>query len=47
MLDPLLFLGLDMEMRHMGFVFFLRMFQDKCNSNRDYLQCNRSRLITM
>jgi len=28
-----------------GFVFFLRMFQDKCNRdcNRDYLQCNRNR----
>jgi len=49
MLDPSLFLGRDTEMRHMGFVFFLRMFQDKCNSdcNRDYLQCHRSRLLTM
>jgi len=30
----------------MGFVFFLRMFQDKCNRdcNRDYFQCNRNRL---
>ena len=30
----------------MGFVFFLRIFQDKCNRdcNRDYFQCNRNRL---
>jgi len=29
----------------MGFVFFLRMLQDKCkrDCNRDYLQCNRDR----
>ena len=29
-----------------GFVFFLRMFQDICNRdcNCDYFQCNRSRL---
>jgi len=28
-----------------GFVFFLRMSQDKCNRNcnRDYFQCNRNR----
>jgi len=28
----------------MGFVFSLRMFQDKCNldCNRDYFQCNRN-----
>jgi len=28
----------------MGFVFFLRMFPDKCNRdcNRDYFQCNRN-----
>jgi len=28
-----------------GFVFFLRMFQDKCNRdcNCDYLQCDRNR----
>jgi len=30
----------------MGFVFFLRMSQDKCNAdcNRDCFQCNRNRL---
>ena len=29
-----------------GFVFVLKMFQDKCNRdcNRDYFQCNRNRL---
>jgi len=34
------------ETTQMGFVFFLRMFQDKCNRgcNRDYFQCNRNRL---
>jgi len=30
----------------MGFVFILKMFQDKCNRDcsRDYFQCNRNRL---
>jgi len=30
----------------MGFIFFLRMFEDKrnCDCNRDYLQSNRDRL---
>jgi len=30
----------------MGFVFFLSMFQEKCNRdcNRDYFQCNGNRL---
>ena len=30
----------------MGFVFFLRMFHEKCNHdcNHDYLQCNRNQL---
>jgi len=29
-----------------GFVFVLKMFQDKCNRdcNHDYFQCNRNRL---
>jgi len=28
-----------------GFVFILKMFQNKCNRdcNRDYFQCNRNR----
>jgi len=40
---PKIYLHKTMQM---GFVFFLWMFQDKCNRdcNRDYLQCNRNRL---
>jgi len=35
-----------MDNMQMGFVFLLRMFQDKCNRdyNRDCLQCNHNRL---
>jgi len=37
-------LKIYLQTMQMGFVFFLRMFQDKCNRdcNGDYFQCNRN-----